>query len=41
VKLAVSVAGLLLVSEVTYPLLMSLTARFLTLKPTLSPGVAY
>merc|ERR1719323_742308 len=33
-------AGLFLESEATYPLLMSLTETFLTLKPTLSPGTA-
>merc|ERR1740128_1034562 len=33
-------AGLFFESEATYPLLMSLTETFLTLKPTLSPGTA-
>merc|ERR1719442_19359 len=33
-------AGLSLELEATYPLLMSLTETFLTLKPTLSPGTA-
>jgi len=35
-----SLAGSFLVSEQTYPLLISLTAMFLTLNPTLSPGIA-
>ena len=33
-------AGLFLESEVTYPRLISLTETFLTLNPTLSPGMA-
>merc|ERR1719383_338120 len=40
VKSETPVAGLFLESEATFPLLISLTETFLTLKPTLSPGTA-
>jgi len=39
-KSAASFAGSFFSSEQTLPLLISLTATFLTLKPTLSPGIA-
>merc|ERR1712066_897134 len=39
-KFSVSAAGVFLASEATYPLLISVTERPLTLKPTLSPGIA-
>ena len=39
-KLYASTAGLFLESEQTKPLLSSLTLTFLTLNPTLSPGIA-
>ncbi len=39
-KSATPTAGLFLLSEATYPRLMSLTETFLMLNPTLSPGVA-
>jgi len=38
--LLISLAGSFFSSEQTFPLLISLTATFLTLKPTLSPGIA-
>merc|ERR1719174_143388 len=41
VKLLASLAGSFLESEATLPRRMSLTETFLTLKPTLSPGVAW
>ena len=40
-KCSTSAAGSFFVSEQTFPLLISLTEMFLTLKPTLSPGMAY
>mmetsp|Transcript_22696 Transcript_22696/g.47894 ORF Transcript_22696/g.47894 Transcript_22696/m.47894 type:complete len:212 (-) Transcript_22696:795-1430(-) len=40
-KEAASLAGSFLESEATYPLLSSLTETFLTLNPTLSPGMAW
>jgi hypothetical protein len=39
-KNSVSYAGTFFESEATYPLLMSVTESPLTLKPTLSPGIA-
>jgi len=39
-KEAASLGGSFFASPQTFPLLISLTATFLTLKPTLSPGTA-
>ncbi len=39
-KVSTYLLGLFLASEATFPLLTSFTEIFLTLKPTLSPGIA-
>jgi len=41
VKFSVYIGGSFFVYPATFPLLISLTERPLTLNPTLSPGIAY